>query len=427
MKPTDAAQSLVTTVDVEACASALDVALARTLPDPGPAAAARAGLEALMSSTGASRGSVMRLDPTNACLTLIAGSGIPDHLLGQPMRPRPRSIAYWVYRNHEGLLLQGRVNDSRFESGEGADQIESSLCVSIMGTTTVVGVLSLARSAERAPFTDGDLRAISSLVDRLGSALETLFMAQLGSQCALQIAELEGPRSLSRLSPGLTETRAYEFAFTKRPGLKLGADRCERVSLPDGVHALMMTDVPGFGARAAALSGFLHGLFSGLAVTERSARGLAGRLHAELDGRNGAQVQASMWIAFLSPRGDVRSCAAGGPAPLWVPADDSPVQRLSAGGPPLGSASSAEAYLEETFKLLPGDLLVAVSDGVLEMRDPTDAPFSPRALEDLVAQHRRDPLDRLIGRILEAVAEHGRQAEPADDQVVLAVRYTAGR
>jgi sigma-B regulation protein RsbU (phosphoserine phosphatase) len=168
-------------------------------------------------------------------------------------------------------------------------------------------------------------------------------------------------------------------------------------------------------------------LFSGLALSERSARGMAGRIHTELGARAAARAQASMWIAFLSPRGDVRSCTAGGPPPLWVPADDSPVQRIGAGGPPLGSADDPETYVEESFRLLPGDLLVAVSDGVLDMRDPTDAPFGPRAVADLVAQHRRDALDRLIGCILGAVDEHARQAQPADDQVVLAIRYTAGR
>jgi len=426
MTSKDAAQSSPATVDAGACA-ALDAALTRMFPEADPVATARVALEALVYATGSSRGSILRMDPMTACLTLVAGSGIPDHLLGQLIRPRPRSIAYWVYRNQEGLLLQGRVKDARFEASEGADDIESSLCVSIMGSHSAVGVLSLARSPERPPFTDGDLHAISSLVDRLGGTLETLFMAELGTQCAQQIADLEGPRSLSRMAPGLTETHAWEFAVSKRPGLRLGADRCERVTLADGVQALMMADVPGFGAGAAALSGLVQGLFSGLALSERSARGMAGGIHAELAARAAAQAQVSMWIAFLSPRGDVRSCAAGGPAPLWVPADDSPVQRIGAGGPPLGGASDPEEYVEESFRLLPGDLLVAVSDGVLDMRDPTDAPFGARAVADLVAEHRRDALDRLIGCILGAVDEHGRQAQPADDQVVLAIRYTAGR
>lgn len=414
------------TFDASACAAALDAAMARALPDPTPEAAARGALEALIGATRSTRGSILRLDPATACLTLIAGTGIPDHLLGQLLRPRPRSIAYWVYRNREGLLLQGRVNDARFEASAGAENIESSLCLSILGEAGPVGVLNLARSSDRGAFTEEDLHALSGLVDHLGKALETLFSAEFGRQCLRQIADLEGPRSLSRLAHGVTETRAFEFALAKRPGLRLAADRCERVALDGGLHALMMADAPGTATGAAALSGFLHGLFSGFSVTERSARGMAARLDAEVRVRSGIPASGSMWIAFLSPRGEVRSCAAGAPRPLWVPADGSPIQSLEAGGPPLG-AGSDEAYEEESFRMLPGDLLVAVSDGVLDARDPTDSPFGRAALEERVARQHRDSLERLVAGILEAAADHGRHTRPADDQVVLAVRYTAGR
>jgi serine phosphatase RsbU (regulator of sigma subunit) len=74
------------------------------------------------------------------------------------------------------------------------------------------------------------------------------------------------------------------------------------------------------------------------------------------------------------------------------------------------------------FALLPGDLIVLCTDGIIEALDAHDQPFGMDRLKQLVRQHRDAPLDELVGQIATRVHEHHAGELPSDDVTILAVR-----
>lgn len=414
------------TFETDACARSLADLAAALAPEADPVHAARTILAPLMGATGAARGSLMLADESDDCLRVVAGVGIPEGVIGQPLRSRPRSISHWVFRHGRGVVLQGVVRDPRFEASASADHIEASLSLPLAGARGRIGVVNLARFSPAPPFTDEDLPAIATAIAPIGAALEHLQRLRFGEDCVRQLREPEPGAAMTMVPAGLSEIRAWEIGCARRSAARPGSDVFDRLALPGGTHALLAADVPGAGPAAAMIAGFLRGLFAALAGHETSTAALAGRLHTELRAGAGSGRPVLLWVGRLSPKGEISSCCAGYPPPLWVPGDDGPVRPLATGGPPAGVDAGA-AYEEERFRVLPGDLLAFVSHGVIEARDATDHALGLPRLAEIIGDGRHQPLDRLADAVLHAAGEHGGREVPASDQTALVLRFTPER
>jgi sigma-B regulation protein RsbU (phosphoserine phosphatase) len=89
-------------------------------------------------------------------------------------------------------------------------------------------------------------------------------------------------------------------------------------------------------------------------------------------------------------------------------------------------AESRASWEEEQVRLLPGDMVITVSSGVLGARNVTGQPFGPARLSECVAERRRQPLDSLTEGIVRAVVAWTGRPVPTDDLSVLAVRFAPG-
>jgi serine phosphatase RsbU (regulator of sigma subunit) len=76
------------------------------------------------------------------------------------------------------------------------------------------------------------------------------------------------------------------------------------------------------------------------------------------------------------------------------------------------------------LRLLPGDVVVAVSDGLLQAQDATGQPFGFERLSELLSEQRRQPLDRMVETICRAALDFTGHPRPPDDVLVFALRYS---
>lgn len=378
-------------------------------------------LAPLLRSTGAKRASLMLVNPETGRLRIVAGVGIPADLLGRDTQWRPNSISEWVYRKRRGLVLNGEVKNDSF-TGSAETVIESAICVPLEVDHAVIGVLNLARTAPAPVFSDAEMQALSEILPPVATAIERASHIARAEQLAAQLQGASGLGSHALLQPGAHESRQYEFGYARRASALEGGDTCERLPHANGSHALCAVDVDGEGVDAVVTAAYALGLFVGTAALERDPAALATRLNGELFQRLNGRTSVAAWFAMLSPAGQLTSCNAGYPAPLWVPSDDSPVVRLASGGPALGSAAFAK-WEEEHVRLLAGDIVVAVSDGVLLAQNVTGQPFGDERLIEAVTECRRQPLDQLVNEVVEHVIAWTGRERPTDDLTVLAVRY----
>jgi hypothetical protein len=381
-------------------------------------------LAPLVHATGARRASLMLVNPETGKLRIVAGLGLNAELIGRDVDWRPNSISEWVFRKRRGLVLNGAIKQEGLV-GTAEGVIDTAMCVPLENEEYMLGVLNVASTGTAPAFTEADLAALHAMLPPVAAAIERALHANLCSRNTDRLMAATGLKDRTLLAPGRYEGRNYEMGFARLSSAYDGGTVCERVPLANGGQVLLALYPRVAGVDALLSAAFAQGVFAGLAATERSAAAVAARLNTELCARLGDRGEMGAWIGQLSPSGQLTSCTAGYSAPLWVPADDSPVTHLGTGGPMVGAAARA-LFEEEQVRLLPGDMVVIVSSGVLGARNVTGQPFGPERLYECIAERRRQELDTLAEGIVHAVVSWTGRPVPTDDLSVLAVRFAPG-
>jgi serine phosphatase RsbU (regulator of sigma subunit) len=97
---------------------------------------------------------------------------------------------------------------------------------------------------------------------------------------------------------------------------------------------------------------------------------------------------------------------------------------IDAGGLPLGTFAGA-VYQEQVVRLNPGDMLLLVSDGVVEAHNVEGELFGFERLEAVIAEaHPSGDVCALVELIIDRVHGFMGHAEQHDDITVVAVRPT---
>ncbi len=381
-------------------------------------------LAPLVSATHALRASLMLVNPDTGKLRIVAGMGLARQLIGHDVEWRPNSISEWVFRKRQGLVLHGTVKrDGLVGTGEG--EIESAICVPLESDGHVIGVLNLACTGDVAPFSDDTMHAVSALLPPVAAAVERALWANQCSRIADQLAAARGLAGRTMLVPGRYEGRNYEMGYRRLSCTREGGAVCERVPLANGGHVLAALDPRADGVDALLGATFALGVFSAIAHTEKSAAAIVSRLNIELCTRHPGRGEMGVWVGLLSPSGQLTSCTAGYSPTLWLPEDDSPVALVQSGGPLVGADASAH-WDEESVRLLPGDVIAAVSPGVLGARNVTALPFGPSRVEEIIRERWHQPMDGVAEGVIEGALAFSGRPVPIADLCVLAVRFTPG-
>jgi serine phosphatase RsbU (regulator of sigma subunit) len=261
--------------------------------------------------------------------------------------------------------------------------------------------------------------AACSLRQRRERQVVSMAAAQARDRAAVELAEtlqrslLTDPPQLERLS---TAAR-YRPATL---GAHIGGDWYDAFAVPDGTTMVVIGDVAGHDARAAATMAQARGLLRGLArsVVGSPAAVLTALDRALLDLDVDALV--TITVATLDergPDGSVLMCwsNAGHPPPALLAADgtaallERPVDRL------LGVAVEGDR-VDHQLRLAPDDTLVLYTDGLVERRGASLDAGLAALLEDLRRSAGR-PLDEVCDDLVAGLG--GRHD---DDVAILALR-----
>ncbi|MFJ4901033.1 PP2C family protein-serine/threonine phosphatase [Streptomyces sp. NPDC088727] len=261
---------------------------------------------------------------------------------------------------------------------------------------------------------EGASQFLAGLADRAALAIDSSILHEQRRRHVVSLQRHLLPRELPRI-PGLTLSSAYEVGDVS---LDVGGDFYDGVPGARGGVTLLIGDVCGRGAEAAALTGLarhtLRTLFEDGSTPEHALE----RLNQALV-REGTRFVTAL-VAVLVPDGEgfrVRYWSAGHPAPL-VRREDGTVEELVAHGDLLGVLEDIE-YGSGSVRLAPGDALVMFTDGVTEAR-AADGMFFESRLRDEVARQGAGGPQGFAERLAAAVVEF--RATGADDIAVLVAR-----
>jgi sigma-B regulation protein RsbU (phosphoserine phosphatase) len=286
------------------------------------------------------------------------------------------------------------------------------------------GAIVLGTRADQPAFGDWQAFAITEFARRAGAALSGAYRFERQREAIEGLKTTLGPTELPQM-PGSNLAVWYEPA---RGALDIGGDFYDVHPRADGSALVVLGDICGNGAEAAALTGRVRHSLAALHLMERNGGRLLERLN-EILIASGSTRFATLVLGSATPLddGDLRlTLTSGGhPAPL-VLRRSGEVEELVLQGMLVGVSAKAR-FAECTVELGEGDICLIYTDGITEARGHHDRSelYGQERLAELLAECGNLPAHLVVKRVREAVHEWLGEAEH-DDMALLAIQCVAG-
>ena len=235
--------------------------------------------------------------------------------------------------------------------------------------------------------------------------------------------EIAGEVQRSLLPSEFPPAPGYSFAGRNVPARHVGGDLYDVIAIDAEHVGLLMADVSDKSVHAALIMAVTRTLFLAHARRSLSPGEVALAVHngiLEVSYNDDMFVTAFYGVLHL-PTGELAYVRAGQDKPLLYRAAGGPPEVVDAQGRFLGMLPGLKLE-ERTLTLLPGDLLVAYSDGVPDAIDDQIESYGTDRLYDLLERHRAAATEVVCDAIFDDVFAFRGEAAAFDDITVLVAR-----
>jgi sigma-B regulation protein RsbU (phosphoserine phosphatase) len=387
---------------------------------PSPAMLLETLLDHLLDAVPAHRGLVALYEERPPSWTLAAGRAI----VGAPPVGVDPAVAERVLRA-QGAFIAPRVADER-------GGVRSVLCAPLWFSGPkphpehVAGCVALEGPADPTPFLEEHLRLVTAVANLTASRLESLRLREANADKRRLEEDLRGAARIqeSLLPEDAPALPGWELAGSSRLCSAVGADYYDF-----GPHAggllLALGDVAGKGLAAALLMASLRAAVrAAWREDEEPLSRIVARVNDNLRQTVPANRYATLFLARVDTSiGEVIWVNAGHAGPLVVRAGGGH-ETLEPSGTILG-AFAGLSWKEGRTSLGPGDVLVLLSDGVMEAARQASSELGPERLAAAVRATGGGSASALLAALLSAAEESLGGARRADDHTFVVLRRQA--
>lgn len=282
-------------------------------------------------------------------------------------------------------------------------------------------------------------RAIRYAIERKRTAEQ---LAHSTEELRRRHAEMEADMSMAReiqwaflpeqfptFPPGVApEASLLRFYQRYLPAAAVSGDFFNVFALSETQAGVLLCDVMGHGLRAALVTAIMRGLVQEL----RPSAPDAGRFLSDLNRGlrdifrrlDGPLVATAVYLIADAARDELRFASAGHPSPLLVHHTTEAVEPLSGldarHGPGLGLFDEPE-FPVGRCPLLPGELVLAFTDGVAEARSPAEEEFGGDRLRAAVQRRISLPPAKMFDEVLAEAQTFTHRKDFEDDVCLVAV------
>jgi serine phosphatase RsbU (regulator of sigma subunit) len=266
-------------------------------------------------------------------------------------------------------------------------------------------------------FNSTELSCLAGAIDAMSSSL-----AKAGRERRAQMAKAR--RIQDHLLPPAGKAPGLRTARLYLPADDVAGDYFDALLLSDQTWLFCVADVTGHGVSAALGAVVLKALL--LEAVKFHAR--PGEILPFINERFAAMCLpedfASMLVARWNPAVASLEYASAGHEPAYCLTADGTLRELPSTGPPLGVGQNS-TWEVRTFPVAGGDRLFLLTDGIAEAFGADGKPFGRERVSRLLGGCQDAPLDEVVRRADEALAEHRAGERAADDVTLLAIEFTA--
>ncbi len=300
--------------------------------------------------------------------------------------------------------------------------------VMIVGLSRAVNRLSRATAAVRRG--DFSIRIPVRRRDQVGD-LQRSFNEMAGNletlvDTAAEKELLEKELALARklqesLLPGnLPASGGVEFATLFEPSAAIGGDYFDVLRLSDDELAVVIADVSGHGLSSGLRMAMLKAALLILVEETREPEEILRRLDAVVRSSRESRFFVTATLGMFDLRtGTLRLTNAGHPPTYRVRGPE--VEEILLPSSPLGGLG--RRYGQATLTIQPDDVVVWLSDGLIEATNAADEPFGYDSVTKALAGVAGESAIDVRNRLLAAVERHTGGQPLSDDRTMMVMRY----
>jgi sigma-B regulation protein RsbU (phosphoserine phosphatase) len=243
-------------------------------------------------------------------------------------------------------------------------------------------------------------------------------------------SELEIAREVqSQLFPkDVPRSRTLELKGVCSPARMVSGDYYDFMALPGHTLGIAIGDVAGKGISAALLMATIQSTMrtqlsavNGDGPRHFSSAALVSTLNRQLYATTSAEKYATFYFALYDEASSSLTYTNAGHLPPFL-LRGSDISTQDSNGTVVG-AFPISLYEERTVQLLPGDLLVAYTDGITEPENAYGEMFGEDRLKELLVKYAHTESSEIIARTMEAVVEWTGSTELQDDMTMIMARH----
>jgi len=270
------------------------------------------------------------------------------------------------------------------------------------------------------------VRELESLYRELATSREKAERGLVAVEREMQIGRVIQSEFLPRDVPSLP---GWQIATRFLPARHLSGDFYDIFPLASGEIAFVIADVCDKGVGAALFMSLVRGLFRSSAMRAQSPAEILKSISQTndylADNHSRTGMFTTLFCGALDPEsGDLTYVNCGHDAPIILGATGEEA-RLEASGPALGAMREVDYELGH-FVLLPGDTLVAFTDGVTDALDTCERQFGEEPFLSII-RAGLPSVTALLGELEGALRRHIGEASQYDDITMLALRRNPER
>jgi PAS domain S-box-containing protein len=294
-------------------------------------------------------------------------------------------------------------------------EIRSSIIVPLTARGKTLGAVTLVWTQHDHAAINLDAAMLEEFAALAGLALDNVRLFAEKDEIARTLQSALMPASLPTVA-GFELAASY---WAPAGPVEVGGDFYDAFDRPEGALGIVVGDVCGKGAQAAAVMGVARQTVRAAGVREDRPSEILRVLNEALlrDQSDLFCTAADLRIQPGRGRAQFAACVAGHPSPILLRKDGT-LERIQARGAALGITE--KLALEDRYgELLPGDMVLLFTDGLVEFRGKDlQEPF-----EELLRENRDASATELVAAIGEWHAQRSISTS-GDDAVILVARFT---